>query len=314
MDTSGKRILDAEEALIWAGDELAKLRDDVYKLPGWPSHLPMFREAVTPGRSPPPAGEPHPDALAIQEAVARLEVLPATHPALKFGIEMMPISAANAMARAAANACDLVWMCAWSREWPPLSEYDAETCRWRLPEPHRSRGPNGKVRILAPSVVRLYGPRRRDARQEQWNETRHLPAEPKRLAKGVRAIRAGLYPEGAYCEIVWSPRPVDILEERARWIAWRRAMDTLAKTLADRLPSMTVVPLEAPMAPWEEHWALTRMFDRQRDLPYRVETRAEATERRLAGERRPRPTHGPVRTPPRSVFEQYRRVVPKRGC
>lgn len=312
MDTSGKRLLDAEEALIWAADELAKLKDEVYRLPGWPSHLPMFREAVTPGRSPPPAGEPHPDALAIQEAVLRLEVSPATHPALKFGIEMMPVSSAAAMSAAVAAARDLVWMCAWSREWPPLSEYDAETGCWRLPEPRRSLGPNGKVRILAPGVVRLYGPRRRNERQEQWNESRLLPAEPRRLAKGVRAIRAGLYPDGAFCELVWSPRPADMLEERAKWIAWRRAMDALAETLADTLASIAVTPLEAPMAPWEAGWSRTRMFSRQRDLPYRVETRAEATARRLAGERRPRPTHGPVRTVPREVFEQYRRSAPKR--
>ena len=310
-DTSGKRILDAEEALIWAADELAKLRDDVYRLPGWPSHLPMFRETVTPGRSPPPAGEPHPDALAIQEAVSRLEVSAEIHPTLKLGIEMMPESAASAMTGAAAKARDLVWICAWKRKRPPLSEYDDENDLWMLPKPHRAVGPNGKVRVLAPSVVRLYGPSRRDARQEQWTESRLLPDEPKRLAKRVTAIRAGLYPEGAFCELIWSPRPGDMLEERAKWIAWRRAMDVLAAEFADTLPSIAVTPLEAPMAPWENHWARSRMFARQRDLPYQVETRAEATARRLAGERRPRPKHGPVRTPPRVVFDQYRKA-PKR--
>lgn len=311
-----KRILDIEDALVWACDEQAKTKGDEtwsqraartqHHCAGQgvlPAVAPMFRWAVPGGRSSVTEGDPHPDAMTIWRTVQRLEGhryvdgqlvdigLPADAPAALMHGLWAGLDAAAAWARARETAIGLALVHARMRSRPDVPD---------LPAP---AGPilgsdHGRPVVLAPGTVRVYGARRRGGAPEQWDERRVVNAIETKLARKVRR-RGTVYPYGSYCPLAWSPGPEEVLRERAVYMAWHAVLCALALALRGVLATIAVLAPGAPAAPWAGdveagRVADSRIFSGQRDLPYRIESRAEATQRRASGLRRSRPRHGPT--------------------
>jgi hypothetical protein len=177
--------------------------------------------------------------------------------------------------------------------------------RSRPPVPGQPQ-PSGPVRaarggqptVLAPTTVRLYGGQRGAGIREEWDEQRIAAAVEAKLSRRVKR-RGGGYPEGSFCPVRWDPAPTEVLTERAAYMSWHAVLVAMAMALRGRLDTIAILEPGALAAPWaddQEAGKVSSLYDRQLPLPYRIESRAEATQRRLAGARRVRPRHGPVRT------------------
>jgi hypothetical protein len=259
MVHAGKRVVDVEDAVAWACDELTKRRHQArpYDLskhdaslvgrwtrpPGFPEVAPMFRSAVAGGwsastagsswdraRAPRAAGAPDPDALRIEEAIAALPeaLMTATAPdelAIDLGFAL---DVEGAFEAARGNVVNIVRVCGALRKRPVF---------WvESPIPSPVIAANGK-----PAVMRI-----------ALAPYRAIDGETKRREAEVAAqrLRSNLCEEGAYCKLTYDPDPQFVVNARAEYLVWRLALGLLAEALAGELDRFAVIEPGAPLAPW----------------------------------------------------------------
>jgi hypothetical protein len=74
-------------------------------------------------------------------------------------------------------------------------------------------------------------------------------AEGGKLAKVIGALKGkNRYTTGSYCPLIWLPSPIVIVQARADYVVWHRALTGLAETLT--LVAHEALPPAAPLAPW----------------------------------------------------------------
>lgn len=72
--------------------------------------------------------------------------------------------------------------------------------------------------------------------------------------KGSNAMIIGeckarnVYTAGSYCPLQWSPSPLDIILDRADYVAWHHGLTTLARSV--QLEKFTPLPPKASQTPW----------------------------------------------------------------
>lgn len=287
-----KRFLDIELALRWAyRDELPK------RLRGGPS----FADLSRPPRSdffdddgatrepgyPASAGEPHPDAMAIEAAVKSLETWrghgfgPGDPAGLLHGIDHMEVDHIQAGTEAVASMAGIVACHARAGTRPKWS-----SC---LPEPFPDRGPNGKPKVMVDETFVETVDKRGRVRFEPAADP-----QPGEIAYTTPVAcpptRKEVYRPGAYCPLVYRPAPAGLVAERAEWAAWRMGLELLYEALGGQLESIAVLPPSAPWRPWagegEAHGQAPDLFRGLREEPYRRETREQAAAKRRAAKRR----------------------------
>ncbi|WP_237479245.1 hypothetical protein [Lichenibacterium dinghuense] len=282
-----RRVMDIEDVLRWAfRDELPKDRQEGgehgpggYKCPlgamgllgtvvdNW-SREPGFPAAL---------GGPHPDALRVEAAVARLAEL-ADQP-IGAAPDLVPdfgaigsLDEVAAVRRALGMMPGLVARCArMGRRLP-----------WRATTyPERIETANGRTMVAQWKTVASGTCDGREVDQQEL-----VPVS----ASGGKDT----YPLDSFCPLVFEPSLQSIAEERAEYLVWWGALDHLALDLMGELDTIAVLPPMAPQRPWVENTELgaaPRVFADLRRT-YRVETReadearATAAAHRMLGQRR----------------------------
>jgi hypothetical protein len=263
-----------------------------------PSVSPMFRTAALgEGRErrgdpafPAAAGDPHADAVAIEAAVNRLsrfrgmifddrdEIDPA---GLMQGIEHMSVDLGGAIdwrqevAEATGAMVGIVIAHARAGSRPHY--------RTTLPAPRADIGPNGKPQVLIDErFVEVYDERGRLRRAQNI-----LPGAITSIAAfPTRAVRKGIYRQGAYCPLIYEPAPAALVAERAECAVWRAALETLAAELEGQLSAIAVLAPAAPWRPWGGEGELHGTPPQLRDEPCGRDTREQAAAKRRALQRR----------------------------
>lgn len=229
---SGRRLMDVEDAVTWAfRDELPK-RGALESTGFSPMHsLAMLGTVIDSGnrepRLPAALGDPHPDALAIEQAVRALVRF---HGWAIEGVDLAPDFALaadqrKALKHAVTGMVGQVVVHARMRNrpaWCP-TEFGCGP----------SIGPNGKPRVLV-TVAEIH--------EGAFGPVTETLSEP------ARATRAGRYPDGAACPLAWQPSPQSVVDERAEYVAWWVGLDQLARDLDGTLATVTVLPPSAPAA------------------------------------------------------------------
>jgi hypothetical protein len=109
------------------------------------------------------------------------------------------------------------------------------------------------VAALRPSVlVTLHAIK---GTRPDWNEDPPKPFAVPAL-KGTNAMIVGdcrgrnLYSSGSYCPLSWEPSPLDIVLDRADYIAWHDGLTKLAETV--QLEKFAPLPPKASRTPWQD--------------------------------------------------------------
>ncbi|GAB6842138.1 hypothetical protein HNR00_004020 [Methylorubrum rhodinum] len=237
-----RRTLDIEVALQWAyRDELPKRRDDhPLRGIGYPSTHPMWRAGAFGGRIdcwnrdpgfPLAMGDPSPDALRIEAAVEALD--DATLDILPYDVgkglgEHVDLRHVISITRRDVRS----WIVTYARNGkrPDLggpAEFEPV------------RGANGKAEIWETvSIPAGEGP---DG--TPWFTT---------FDRRTTSVRAGTYPDGAFCKLQWVRTADDIAEDRARYALWHAGLTLLAEILTPVLQTVAVAPPAAVTRPWIE--------------------------------------------------------------
>jgi hypothetical protein len=250
----GKKLVDVEDLMVWAANELARKRPGGQARPpslglnradreivgkwdrpmGYPSVSPMFAAGLS--RSGGARGDPpHDDALVVEQAIERLRL--ARHFTVPDCMEAVlcaglgfALDAASALRRALGNIANLVLVHGRLASRPSL--------RLEPPAPSPKLAPNGK-----PGVWRL----------EAWAEPTfddHAHAQREVETPVTSLKRRNQYPDGAYGVLEYSPTPQDLVEERAEYWGWRFGLAWLAAELGGKLESRTALAPRAAIAPW----------------------------------------------------------------
>lgn len=286
-----RRLLDVEDALRWAyRDELPKRGagassgvSPMFSLIAYGTHVDNSNRE--PG-FPAALGEPHPDAILIEQAVAALDRFSGFTVAgadLGTGIGFV-VDQDRAVRHATAGMVGQIVVHARMGN-RPVCHPPAFSCGPAI-------GPNGKPKVsLTVTAV---------------NQDDLIPT-PWTFDEPAKATRAGRYPTGAFCPLTWTPTPTSVIEERADYLAWWLGLDQLARDLS--LASIAVLAPSAPMRPWagdRERGKPPALFRPDAPVYRAVRTAAEAARsgaaQRRRGERRP-----PGAPPPRLAS------VPGRG-
>ena len=248
-----QRKLDIEAALRFAyRDEIPKRGNAASTSLGSSFHLvtkvgtlgTMIDEPMSEPGFPAALGDPHPDALVIEQAVRGLGAIrEATldDDSILTGLEGFSLDPATYIARAMQNVPALVAIHARLGNRPSWGG---------KPEVERLLGDNGKPVIFRDEPIWLES--KWEAATGRNGRATTKPVEWVEMHNQVptKAIRAGLYPTGSYCCLVWSPRPEMILLDRAEYAVWWAALDYLADELAGELDSIALTPVTAPQRPW----------------------------------------------------------------
>ncbi|MDV2986181.1 UNVERIFIED_CONTAM: hypothetical protein Q9R58_17840 [Methylobacteriaceae bacterium AG10] len=237
-----KRTLDIEAALRWAYQaELPKRREDIaITAPRAPQIHPMWRAGVFGGRIdcwhkdpgfPLAMGEPHDDALRIEAAVNAIEdeALDITGYDIGHGLyEHVDLAFATAITRRDVRS----WLVTYARTGKRPDLGDA-------PEFEPVLGANGKAEIW--ETARMPAGEGPDG--TPWFTT---------FDRRTSAVRAGTYPDGAFCKLNWIRAAADVAEDRARYAVWHAALIELSEILRPVLQSISVTPPVAGSRPWIE--------------------------------------------------------------
>lgn len=288
---SPKRKMDVEAALRFAyRDELPKRGnaqataaggqwDRILKFGTYGTHL--DEGWAEPGH-PPALGDPHPDALRIEQAVRGLagisgELDPEP---LMVGLQGFGLDAVGAIGRAMQNISALVAIHARLGKRPDAGGYP-------VAEPLKHAHGQVVLKRSEPRFVPVRWERVLDAKGRAIGEKAVEFVEMDQAVK-VQKIRSGLYPAGTFCTLVWHPSPAHVLLERAEYAVWWAALDLLAGELV--LDTIEVAPMRAPQSPWLGEVEAVPTVHVNRDSVRRVrDQRIDAIVARLS-ERRPRRT------------------------
>jgi hypothetical protein len=303
MVTGHKRPLDVEDVVIWAvRDELPKHRHGPrrYAAVGYPSVGPMFRWANLGGPVdnwshepgyPAAAGDPHPDALVVEEAIAGLERfrdhqdydpdLIGLEPEGRFGGSRSLNDQSDPNGEPILDSR--------GRPLPPTQGWNAQAdLAFGRAELIRSSFGRAWLRIVDLVVVHAKLQTRPPLHAPTCRARRGENGQP---AVTAPQLRSGIYPEGAYCRLEWDPGPQRIAIERAEYAVWHAALEVLAQDLTGRLATIAVLPPSAPLHPWlgeRDAGKPPRIFECQRTAAHERARRETAEAKRLAAHRRPR--------------------------
>jgi hypothetical protein len=170
-------------------------------------------------------GNPHPDALKIEAAVARLSGADLVYTPAGYGAELAGLVPEYDCYGEAAlqRVAECVVIRAKLADRPHLGE---------APTPSACTSPvNGKI------AVRQLSPR--------------PEAAPASTDLATKAIRKDVYARSAYCGLQWSPDPKEVLRDRAEYLVWWLALAWLTGELQD-LESRIIAGPAAPRRPWPE--------------------------------------------------------------
>lgn len=277
-----KRVMDIEDVLSWAfRDELPKGGPNAtrHQSPGYPSVSPMFGMVQFGARIdnwsrdpgfPLACGDPHPDALLIAAAVEQLarfaEQPIETMLDLGSGLAALGADEQGAMRKALRGVVATVEACAKLRKRPYWTSK-------LYPEPVRSASGS-------PMVARWESMPSKTLTGETVTEEVLAPVE-------VRL--KGVYPTGAICPLTFCPDPKVVVNERAEYVAWWAALNTLTEDLAGQLTSIAVIGPGAAQRPWLGEAELTKPPKIFADLGapvYRTQAQQTAAAYRALGARR----------------------------
>lgn len=240
-----KRQEDIEGALRWAYvDELPK-RGKASLQTGRGSNFDVVTrygelgtvidEAMTEPGFPGELGDPHPDALVIEEAVNSLaDITDAAYDeAMGIADDMgFGLDEQRALAWALPQMRGFVITHAIQRNRPECRDF---------PVPGRVQAPNSNL----PLVQRVENTYAKDDREGQHPYRAAVPS-PSVGKKGELPV----YKRGSFCPLAWYPDPESILLDRAAYVVWWSALDLLASELQGQLESIDVTGPAAPMRPW----------------------------------------------------------------
>lgn len=176
-------------------------------------------------------GDPHDDALRIEAAVNAIEdeTLDITGYDIGQGLgEHVDLRHVTAITRRDVRS----WIVTFARSGkrPDLGE---------APEFEQVVGANGKPEIWEKAQM----PAGEGPDGTPWFTT---------FERRAAAVRAGTYPNGAFCKLHWLRTADDVAEDRARYALWHAALIELAEILRPVLQSISVSPLAARRRPWVE--------------------------------------------------------------
>lgn len=314
-----KRLLDVEEVVNWACQELAACRAAPADLrpgglaisrldaslvgrwtfpPGIPSVSPMFAGGFASAVSASTAGsswrrgggssrwaDPDPDALAIEAAIGGLAARMAGFAApeelaLDIGLA---VDIDGAFAHSLANVGNLLL---------------AHGRMGNRPE-WRSEPPAATPRLAANGKPGVW---RRAAAAEPILGGGLVEREYEEAVSSLK--RRDTYPDGSYGVIDWDPDPqAGVVSGRADYLAWRLGLETLAAELSGTLQAIAALPPAAALLPWLGEADALKPADLFGAGARRVYSRMEQSAisaRRSARERRVRAVSpGKTRRPPR---------------
>jgi hypothetical protein len=230
---------DIADLLDWTFQEELPKREspDGAAVFGFPNMSPMFRMLSTGmpiGANPRSRGadvdDPHPDALIVEQHVAKLQVNADELESADLGAVVGLFDEATIrriFARATRSAAALVAVKA------------ALGCRpiWDKEEPMPQRMMASRGRH--PMIMRT--------------ETRREGLTEYTIDVRCQAKRRGVYPAGAFCPITWDPEPSSVALDRAEYLTWWLALAKLAKALSGRLKLCGALTHAAARAPWGRH-------------------------------------------------------------
>lgn len=192
-------------------------------------------------------GEPDPDALALEQAVADLQPV-----VIDWGQSLGPI---------AGPLAGLVSVNDFKRQEPrqPKAGWgkagDRALHGWFGPggvRPARDK-PRDMLMVgtFNPKVlvtVHAMAASRPDWRDDDPTPGRVLSTNGKDARVEGECRGRNLYTAGSYCPLEWDPSPVSIIQARADYVVWWEALDKLAATV--ELARFKLLPPRAAVAPW----------------------------------------------------------------
>ena len=237
------KLLPADKLVIWAWDELAKRQtSSADGMEG--SWGRVLRYGTTGGVNPmahstpqryPHFGPVHPDALAVEAAVSRLE---------RVWIDW------DSMARDLMGDLLLLFRAAIKRkdEWSRSLDQSYNAAALVAGRAHLRKAPDwGDVvpvprRVMGRGGVRMEGPSR--IPRVDWC---HGVIKPRGWKSGdpMPPVR---YVTGVACVLEWDPSPIAIALDRGEYAAWHHSLCTLADGLS--MQDHVAGPPEAPARPW----------------------------------------------------------------
>ena len=286
-----KRIMDVEEVLAWAfRDELPKDRGEGGRH-GPPAYSSPLGRMVAMGTSvdnwsrepghPAALGPCDPDALVVASAVEDLAGL--ADQAIEGELDLVPdfgslgqVDEEKAVRRALCQLPAIVARCARMGQRPD----------WRATtSPGPVRTGNGRAQVV-----------RWARRQSKTIDGRTF--DEQQLAPVTAGSGNDGYPWNSYCPLQYEPSLQSIAEERAEYLTWWGALDTLALALAGRLAGITVLPPLAPQRPWRQELEPVNprlILNDREGRAFRRESREAAAAHRMLGQRRAQNFRGGAR-------------------
>lgn len=196
-------------------------------------------------------GQPDPDAIRVEKAVARLEDLVidwdksfeaiAADLAGLISVDHLARRERQTRARARKGGWGAAGRKALKAWWGPSGVAPAE---FRPPSAQSIGG------LRTAALVTMHAVR--GTRPDWIEESPTASAVP--ALKGTNAMILGvchgrnLYSAGSCCPLEWSPAPLSILSSRAEYVAWHHGLTTLANTV--QTEKFTILPPKALETPW----------------------------------------------------------------
>ncbi len=291
----GKKLVDVEDLMVWAADELSRKRppQSQRRAPldlgssarelvgkwdrpmGYPTVSPMFAPGFGRGGFGAGRGEPpHPDALIVEQAIERLRladygVSASIETWLTYGLGFS-VDTAGALRAALFGVADLLIVHGRLASRPSL--------HLGPPTSSPARAPNGKPGVW---------------RRERWAEAtfgENRADSERDVEVACPPKRRDLYPTGAYCRLDWDPGAQALVNERAEYSAWRAGLAWLAEELSGRLESRAPLSPRAAMRPWageRDGEPVRDLFGPAEKMVFGPEDAASLSAERRYGRRRP---------------------------
>lgn len=192
-------------------------------------------------------GEPHPDALILERAVAELEPV-----VIDWGASLEPIAgplagllSVNDFMRHQPRQLKAGWGKAGDRALRGWFGPGGERPARDRPRDVMMVGTfNPKVLV----TVHAIGASRPDWRNDDPKPGRVLSTNGKDAKVEGECRGRNLYTAGSYCPLEWDPSPVSIIQARADYVVWWEALNRLTATV--ELTRFTLLPPRAAVAPW----------------------------------------------------------------
>ena len=244
------------------------------------------------------AGDPHPDALIVAEAIRALD----TAARFRDRVEVLPLfgdlvgiagDAVGAILGASFDQRGIVISNATMGK-RPAWQFDLPAPRQRFYEAQNSRG---EVRAY-PLVLGV------DADGDLVTMSKNEGRARKRDGEYTFSMSPRSPLE--WCD----PMPISVAHSRAEFVAWHQGLTALAHDLAGRLSRYEPVPLALPLLPWLSPNVATRVIFRDAFARYASEGYPLAPKRRAAG----KPVESPIEAESVAAYNRASREKVRRSA